>query len=508
MWKYILAASGLCLMFACQPVQSSGHSHGDHSHGAEDDHAHEEETITYTKWTDKVELFVEFKPLVVGEISKFAAHFTKGIDYKPVQSGSLTVSLIIGEKGIRQTVNSPSSPGIFNPGLQPTISGIGQLVFELVTPDFSDKIILEGIQVYANATEATTAIAESNSASDEVDFLKEQAWKIDFAVEKVKQQAIHNVIHSSGEFQPIKGEQKIITAKSSGIVFFKNAKLQEGREIRKGEILFTIDSKGLVQSNMKEKYQVAKAKLDKTKANFERSEDLLNKKVIGEKEHEQRKMDYTIAKAEFQTLTESFSSKGQSINSSMSGIIKDIKVNDGQFVEEGTPLIEITNSSRLILQANVSQKYLKELSRIKSANFKTLYQEDVQSVADYNGRLLTYGKMIDSKNSFIPVLFELDNLHELIPGSFVEIFLLTNQIEDALVIPKSALMQDYDLQYVYVQTDGESFTKRPVKLGVDDGFYIQILSGLSPSDWVVTKGAYQIKMASMSSSIPAHGHSH
>ena len=115
---------------------------------------------------------------------------------------------------------------------------------------------------------------------------------------------------------------------------------------------------------------------------------------------------------------------------------------------------------------------------------------------------------MEQGSSFIPVLFELDNLHELIPGSFVELFLLTAPIEKGIVISKSALMQDYSLNYVYVQSAGESFQKREVKLGVDDGVNVQILSGIAEGEWVVTEGAYQIKMASMSSTIPAHGHEH
>ena len=162
----------------------------------------------------------------------------------------------------------------------------------------------------------------------------------------------------------------------------------------------------------------------------------------------------------------------------------------------------------MLLQAEVSQSHLPKLRRVKSANFKTAYQKEVQSIGDYNGRLVSYGKVIEQGSSFIPVLFELDNLHELIPGSFVELFLLTNPIEKELVISKSALMQDYSLNYVYVQTGGESFEKREVKLGVDDGFNVQILSGVTEGEWVVTEGAYQIKMASMSSTIPAHGHEH
>lgn len=500
-------------MLACQPVQPSGHTHGDesHSHGEEGDHSHAEEgTVSYTEWTDQVELFVEFKPLVVGEVSRFAAHFTRMSDYKPVKEGSVTVSLIVGNKGIRQTVEAPSSPGIFNPGLQPTVSGAGQLVFDLKTPGFSDRVVLENIQVYAGASEAAAAMPDAGAAEDGISFLKEQAWKIDFAVEQVQRRPIREVIHTSGEIQPVQGEEKIVAAKSSGLVFFKNPKLQEGREVRAGEPLFTISSQGLIKANLEEKYQIARARFDKTKANYERAEDLLEKQIIGRKEYEQRKMEYSIAKAELETLTDSFNAgtSGRSVTASISGIIKNILVNDGQFVEEGAPLVEITSNRRLILQGQVSQKYLPRLSRVKSANFKTPYQETVQSIEDYNGRLLTYGKALKPGNNFIPVLFEMDNLGELIPGSFVELFLLTNPVENALVVPASALMQDYDLKYVYVETGGETFEKRPVKLGPSDGFHVQVLSGLSEGEWVVTKGAYQIKMASMSSTIPAHGHEH
>ena len=284
--------------------------------------------------------------------------------------------------------------------------------------------------------------------------------------------------------------------------------MQEGRDVRAGENLFSISSKGLLQSNMEEKYQVAKARVDKTKADFERAENLVKEQIIGQKEYELRQMEYTIAQAEFQTLTGSYNAGGQSVTATMSGFVKNVMVSDGQYVEEGTPLIEITNNRRLLLQAEVSQSHLPKLRMIKSANFKTPYQKEVQSIDDYNGKLISYGKVIEKGSSFIPVLFELDNLHELIPGSFVELFLLTNPIEKELVIPKSALMQDYSLNYVYVQTGGESFEKREVKLGVDDGVNVQILSGVTEGEWVVTEGAFQIKMASMSSTIPAHGHEH
>src|SRR5680860_6940 len=67
-----------------------------------------------TLWTDKTELFVEFPALVVDNTSRFAAHFTVLDKHQPVREGSVTVSLIKGDKGIRNVAQSPSSPGIFS----------------------------------------------------------------------------------------------------------------------------------------------------------------------------------------------------------------------------------------------------------------------------------------------------------------------------------------------------------------------------------------------------------
>jgi RND family efflux transporter MFP subunit len=511
-YKYfcaILMAGLLVLMVSCKQEEhehgEGAHSHGDQIHAA---HGHQLEPIAFTIWTKKTELFVEFPPLIVGRQSRFAAHFSEMVNFKAIEAGKVIVRLYDGTQKVAEGgVPNPSSPGIFRPGLKPEKAGSFSLEFILLTDHFNDTIVLHNIDVYPNE-EAAMAANPPQVEGDEISFLKEQAWKIDFAIEQVTRQQIREVIHTSGEIQPVKGEERIIAAKSSGIVFFKSRNLQEGRNVRAGESLFTISSKGLLQSNLEEKYQVVKARFEKAKADFERAETLLKEQIIGQKEYERRKMEYTISEAEFQTLTESYNIGGQSVTATMSGTVKNVIVSDGQFVEEGTPLIEITNTRRLLLQAEVSQSHLSKLRMIKSANFKTPYQQEVQSIDDYNGKLISYGKVIEQGSSFLPVLFELDNLHDLIPGSFVELFLLTSPLEKELVIPKSALMQDYSLNYVYVQTGGESFDKREVKLGVDDGVNVQILSGVTEGEWVVKKGAYQIKMASMSSTIPAHGHEH
>ena len=104
--------------------------------------------------------------------------------------------------------------------------------------------------------------------------------------------------------------------------------------------------------------------------------------------------------------------------------------------------------------------------------------------------------------------FEIDNKVDIIPGSFIEIFLITTEVKDALIIPLSALLEEQGHYYAYVQTSGEGFQKRNLKLGSNDGEYVQVLSGIKENERVVSKGAYQIKLATMSGKMPSHGHEH
>ena len=145
------------MAIACKQNNEDNHAHNpDGSHVGE-----EIPRLDYTIWTDKTELFVEFPVLIVGQPSKFAAHFTVMDKHQPVREGSVTVSLIKGDKGIRATAESPSSPGIFSPIIQPKEAGVHQLVFDLSTPQYKDKIVIKDIMVYSNLDEANKAVGDA-----------------------------------------------------------------------------------------------------------------------------------------------------------------------------------------------------------------------------------------------------------------------------------------------------------------------------------------------------------
>ena len=121
---------------------------------------------------------------------------------------------------------------------------------------------------------------------------------------------------------------------------------------------------------------------------------------------------------------------------------------------------------------------------------------------------MSYGKTLGENSSLLPVYFSLTNNGSLIPGQAVEVYLKSRPIENALILPLSALIEEQGKFLVYVQVAGESFDKREVETGAQDGVSVQIISGLNPGERIVTKGAYLVKLATQSGSVPAHGHEH
>jgi membrane fusion protein, heavy metal efflux system len=477
------------------------------------EHVHEHgagglEPIAYTVYSDKTELFVEFKPLVVDSKSNFASHFTiLGDRFLPLAKGKVTVSLIVGDIGIRNSADSVSSPGIFRLALVPKTAGIGKLIFDIQTESYTDQIVIDGIPVYEDEHSAMDDQTETTTA-DEINYLKEQAWKVEFANELVVKKDFFDIIKTSGQILSAPGDERMVIANASGIVNFTGNKTIVGSEISQNSSLFTISGGNLAENNLDDRYIGAKANLDQSKANYERAKELVVDKIISEAAFLEAENEFENAQTVFNSISKNYSSSGQTIGSPMSGFVKNILVNEGQFVEVGTPLALISKNKKLILQASVSQKYFSQLPTISSANFKPIGSDEVFDTKMLNGKIISYGKSASAHSAFIPITFEIDNIGNFISGSVAEIFLKSSPIQNALVIPVSALMEEQGVFYVYVQIGGESFLKREIEIGASDGENVQVLSGIEEGERVVTKGAYQIKLSSASGEMPEHGHEH
>ncbi len=125
-----------------------------------------------------------------------------------------------------------------------------------------------------------------------------------------------------------------------------------------------------------------------------------------------------------------------------------------------------------------------------------------------NGRKISHGKSTGENSFYIPVYFRMDYDPELIEGTFAEVFLVGKKLNDAIVVPSIALMEEFGKLYVFIAHEHGDFIKRYVSTGYTDGENTLVLSGLSENERIVTSGAYLIKLSLMSTSVPAHRHNH
>lgn len=489
----------IALLASCQQSNTS-EEHG-HPHEAESP------TLAYTLYSDKTELFVEFKPLVVGQSSAFAAHFTKlGETFTALEEGTITLSLIVQDKGIRQTSERPSSPGIFRLALKPTMPGTGRLIFDIKTEEYADQIVIDSVTVFADEKAAQAAPVQPSPAGG-ITFLKEQAWKIEFASQEVQPQRFNQVIKVSGQLIARPSDEQVVTAKSNGMVRWSDV-VVPGTSVKQGQRLFVLASGNVAQGNIESQHREAKINLEKAEADYQRVQPLLADKIVSQKDYLEIKNSYDQARIQFETLNRNYTEGGQAVQSPINGFVKQINVRSGEYVEAGQALAVITKDLSLQLQAEVPVRYSTQLPFISEANFRTLHDNTIYSTKELNGKLLSYGKALGDNATLLPIYFSLTNNGSLIPGQAVEVYLKSRPIENALVLPMSALIEEQGNFFVYVQVGGESFEKREVKLGARDGTSVQIVSGLNAGERVVTKGAYLVKLATQSGSVPAHGHEH
>ncbi|MBC8315574.1 MAG: efflux RND transporter periplasmic adaptor subunit [Bacteroidales bacterium] len=468
------------------------------------------ESLSYTIFSEDLELFVEFPTLIVGESTTFITHFTKLGDYKPLQEGELTLSLT-GPSTQSIVVEGPVRPGIFEPTIIPGTPGIFNLSFTIETETLIVEFIIEDLEVFAD-DEAAVAYAAECADHDQggggISFLKEQAWKIDFETQPVEASNFQEIIKTTGKILPAQGDEYIITARHGGIVVFRKYNIFSGNKVRKGESLFNLSASGLVDDNIKEQYLQTLAKYEKSKANYTRNKSLVKDQLITESEFLESKYEFEIDSNAYQVILKNYLEGGAEIRSPETGFIQRVYVSEGEFVEQGQPLASISLNQNLIIEADVPQQYFHKLGFITSANIETPYDNKIYDIDKLNGRLISYGRNTDPSGLYTPIYFQIKNPGKLIPGSFIEVFLKAKPVRDAIVIPRTAIIEEFGNYYVYIQTGGETYEKSEVTIANDDGIHVMIREGLHEDDRVVTKGAYRIKLASMSSDLPSHGHVH
>lgn len=481
----------------------------------------EPETIAVTRWTEKTELFMEYPPLVAGQSARFAVHFTDLRDFKPLAEGQVVVELrSVSGRAERFPTEGPSRPGIFGVDVKAGEAGTYSMVVRLEAAALKDTHQLGQVQVFADVE--TAAKAAETEEVEAISFLKEQQWTLDFATEVVTERALREGLRVPAEVRPRTGGEAEVTVPVAGRVATTGSVPGIGTSVRKGQILARIIPRTATPADraaLESALEQARAMLSLAQRDRERAERLLSAGAVPSKRLDEAKTAETTAEARFQSAQSrlkqhesSRSAEGDAPDDSLfllraplAGVVAASQVTPGASVEEGETLFRIVSTDPVHVVASVPEAESSRIGQLAGGELELTGESRPLPL----GRVVSIGRVVDPQSRTLPVIFEVRNpAARLAVGQSVFVRLFTKDTAQRPAVPESAVVDNAGRPVVFVQAAGESFVRRPVQLGSREGGHVHVLEGIKPGERVVTRGAYQVRLAALSTQIPAHGHVH
>ncbi len=280
--------------------------------------------------------------------------------------------------------------------------------------------------------------------------------------------------------------------------------VQEGEEVRRGQVLALLNSPGLSEAQL----AFLKAISEKQLASraVERAKLLVKSDVIGIAELQRREAEDAQAGAELAGATDQLALLGMSAEAveelrrtrTMKPTSRVVATNDGtvlhrhvavgQVVQPADTMFEIADLSRVWLVADVPEHnagYL-ETGQTVRAEIEALAGEKLE------GHLNFVSSTVDSETRTVRARMSLANARRRLKPAMLATMELLDQADRRLLVPQSAVVRDGDVEYVFVERTPGTFQLRPVKCGAEFGARRVLLEGVQLGEKIVMDGAFHL----------------
>ena len=471
------------------------------------------EPLKATVWTRGGELYLEYPALVRGQKERFAIHLTRLTDFKAVKDAACEVH--VGDEVF--PCDPSTHPGIFGANVEPKTPGEARLSVAVHGKDLNETFDAGPVKI---AADAASAEKPAEAKEETITFTKEQQWALDFGTELAQEQGLRDSLRVAAETMPRTGGEAVVTAPVAGRLVMERS-YPVGVTIEIGTELASIipplgTATDLASLQLAE--TEAKVSLEQAQRDRARAERLLAAGAVPTRRAEEARAAEATAQARLQAAqtrlaqfdaTRSGEGKDSGVKrfvvrAPISGVLAESNAVNGANTEAGRALFRLVDANSIFVSGVVPESEFSKLRTLSGAEIET---PDGQIRPA--GRLVAVGRLVDEQTRTVPVTYEVDN-HDrrLAINQTVFLRLFLTPMGKAPVVPEAAIIDDAGRPVVFVQRGGETFLRRPVKLGIRNHGLVQVLEGVAAGERVVTKGAYLIRLSTMSSAVPAHGHVH
>ncbi|MBQ5639517.1 MAG: efflux RND transporter periplasmic adaptor subunit, partial [Bacteroidales bacterium] len=342
-------------------------------------------------------------------------------------------------------------------------------------------------------------------AHGEIVLSPEQAAAAGVKTQQIVAGPFATAIRTSGKITADSGTEMVMVARTSGILSWNGRTPSLGQYVSKGKSIGSVSAESMTGGDAATSYRIAyEAALNK----YERAKALREQQIISENQFIEAEAQYKSALNAYQATVSQDAKGGASLDAPMSGYISELFKREGEYVAAGEAIATLNSIASVRLVADLPERYIALRNRISSANFRLSYSEETFNTSDLNGRMIGVGTSVSDNSAYLPVTFEMNNAgSQMVPGSYAEVWLITEERHNVLSVPESALTEEQGQFFIYQKLDAECYKKLPVKLGERNGKNVEIISGIHGGEEIVTEGAFQVKI-SAASVIPGHTHNH
>jgi RND family efflux transporter MFP subunit len=482
-------------------------------------------TLDVTHWTGQTELFMEYPPLVAGRAALYAVHLTRLSDFSAMTAGRPRIEFTPSAGGARIVLqgNEASRPGVFRvEGASPPA---GQYSWALIVdaPGLTDRHDLGMVRVFADEAAAVAEAAEPAEDATAISYLKEPQWTNGFATALVEEAEMRRAIRAPAVIAPLTGGDAVVPAPADGRFMSASlpavgTRVSAGQEL--GRIQPRLAASGADRPTLVADLSEAEASLEAARTELARSERLLAERAVPGRRVEDARRAVTVAEARLAAAQARLAQRDEALRTGggaaggnsfvlrapIAGVVADVIAALGASYDEGAPLFRIVRTDRVELQVHIPASDAPLGAAIDQIALELPGRPDPLVVeADH----MHGAGILDPRTRALPVQFDVDNRGgHLLIGQTATALLYAGNRERLTTVPADAVLMEAGRPYVFVQTGGESFSRRYLEIATRDGERVGIRSGVRPGERVVTRGAYDVQLASAAGGVPAEGHVH
>ena len=296
--------------------------------------------------------------------------------------------------------------------------------------------------------------------------------------------------------------------------YIKRVTFAEGKEVKKGEVLFEIDPRPYQADLARAEAELERARsaASLAESEVERAGKLVDVQAISREEFDSRTSaeaqgGATVRAAEAAVQTARLNLDWTRVRSPIAGRVSNAQVTAGNLVQAGPPAGEVLTTvvsvdSMYLYFDSDEQTYLRYAGRARSAggtNWRTARLPVYLGLANesgfpHEGRLDFVDNQVDPGTGTIRTRAVFSNrARALIPGLFARVKLVGTEKTTATLVRDAAIGTDQDRKFVLVVGPGDTLTYRPIVPGrLTDGLRI-VSSGLQPGERIVVNGLMRVR---------------